>query len=66
MTLYRLVNHRCVRRLPTIFTSNLMVRPPEGEQFPGPTLKSELSARVYSRLAPSRVVLLEGIDRRLP
>jgi DNA replication protein DnaC len=66
MTLDRLVNHRWAHRLATIFTTNLMVAPDPGEQFPGPTLKSELSARVYSRLAASRVVVLDGDDRRMP
>jgi DNA replication protein DnaC len=68
MTLFRLVNHRSDACLPTIFTTNLPVDAdqPEWPAQPVPTLKTELSARVYSRLARSAKVDLEGPDRRMP
>jgi DNA replication protein DnaC len=63
-TLYRLVNHRCERRLPTIWTTNLPKQPGTDDRCPPPTLRSELSERVFSRLAPSRFAAIKGEDRR--
>lgn len=66
MTLFRLVNHRCTRRLPTIWTTNLPIAPPPHGSFAGPTLQGQLSERVFSRLALSQVVPMKGDDRRRP
>ena len=63
-TLYRLINHRGMWRRPTIITTNL----PVTSDTPGvpPSLQSELSSRVFSRLARSAVVTLDGPDLRRP
>lgn len=58
---YRIVNHRGVHMLPTIYTTNLPLRAPKGT----PSLQSVLSERVYSRLAKCQVVVIKGADRRL-
>ena len=63
-TLYRLVNHRCLNLLPTIWTTNLPKQPSEDDRNPPPTLQSELSDRIFSRLAASRFVPIKGLDRR--
>lgn len=52
---YRLINHRYERGLPTIVTSNLLVRP----------LSNVVGERVWSRLTEMcQRVVLEGTDRR--
>ena len=62
MVLDRLIDHRWARGLPTIYTTNL----PIAAGAPR-TLKSELNARVYSRLATCVVVDMgDAPDRRLP
>lgn len=58
---YRVVNHRSVHLLPTIFTTNLPVRADHG-----PSLQSVLSERVFSRLRECVHVALKGSDRRKP
>lgn len=58
---YRIVNHRGVHLLPTIYTTNLPLRAPAGV----PSLRSALSERVYSRLAKCKVVAIKGADRRM-
>jgi DNA replication protein DnaC len=64
MTLDRLVNHRSMHQLPTIWTTNLPKQPRDGDKNPPPTLLSELPGRVYSRLLESRFVAVKGDDRR--
>lgn len=61
--LERLVNHRSMWRRPTIFTTNLPVTT-ETLGVP-PSLESELTRRVFSRLARSVVVVLDGPDLRM-
>lgn len=59
--IYRLVNHRYDRDLPTLFLSNLPVLAPEGR----PSLALALDDRVMSRLAEMcEQVVLKGADRR--
>ena len=60
-TLDRLVDWRWSWHLPTIYTTNL----PTSDDN-GPSLQSELSARVVSRLKACVVVPMKGTDRRRP
>jgi DNA replication protein DnaC len=55
----RLIDHRWTQELPSIFTTNLLV---SGE----PSLESELSVRVVSRLRGCTLAALKGEDRRKP
>lgn len=62
--LYRLINHRGMWRRPTIITTNL----PATSETLGvpPSLESELSRRVFSRLLRSAEVTMDGPDLRRP